>query len=188
MHKLLFVFGLIALTQPALASSCGGDWNDTETYDLDGSDLVQHSGIAADFDAYGESSCIFWSDQGLDEYRLKVERSFRKKVESRFTDHYNYGKPEHERALCRFEDSRGLEAEASFDTPAADSAVNRALLKTRCAGQTKRNRFAFVKIAIKEATVKMRCGTPEKMQEWEQACGQREPSSLKKKKRARAKP
>ena len=171
----LFALSPVAGAAPA----CNEEWGDLESYELDGSDLAQHSKAPGEGEAWGKASCIFWSDENLMDYRLQTEREFRELVEKNFAAHLKYGQFDAGDFLCRFEDTRSLAGEASFEKPTGSSALHKNLLQKVCSGMTKRNHYAYVEIPLRAAAVKMRCGSKEKMQEWERQCVGREPSSVK---------
>jgi hypothetical protein len=169
------------------APACNEDWGDLESFELDGSDLALHSKAPGEGEAWGKASCIFWSDENLMDFRLASEREFRETVEKNFAAHRKYGQFDAADLICRFEDTRSLAAEASFEKPDGNSALHKVLLQKVCSGMTKRNHYAFVELPLRAAAVKMRCGPKEKMQEWERQCGGREPSSVKVKAKGKAK-
>ncbi|RYZ94359.1 MAG: hypothetical protein EOP11_26490 [Proteobacteria bacterium] len=181
MMKGLILTALLSFVVPevnALANpACNEDWGDLDTVELDASDLATHSKAPGAGEAFGKATCLSGGEENLIAFRWKVERALKNTIEKNYATHAKYGQSDADDYICHFEDSRGLDSAMGFDKPEGDTELHKSYAKKTCSGKGKR--FAFAEVRLLESYVKLRCGSKEKMQEWDRQCGGREPSSVK---------
>lgn len=180
MKKLLCSASLLLALFAAPAAfafpACGDEWGDLDSIELDASDLAVHAKTPGQVPYYGKAACLTGGEENLIPLRWKVEKAFRAAVEKNYAAYAKYGQPEEGDYICRFEDTRGLDSAMSFEMPEADNELHKSYRKTTCG---KGKHFGFAEISLVESAVKLRCGSREKLSEWERQCGGRDPSSVK---------
>lgn len=173
---LFLTLGLLAADDAGASPACGEEWGDLDTVDLDSSDLAQFAKTPGGEYFFGKATCVSGGEENLIAFRWKVEKTFRLAVEKNYAAHAKFGQPDEHDYICRFEGTNGLPAAISFERPAMDGALHKSYAKKECGGN---KRFGFAELSLEESSVRMRCGSKEKMGEWERQCGGRELSSVK---------